>query len=350
MKRSVLVVGNFLSGAGANRAVCEDLAERLRGAGWAVVTTSTRQNRGARLLDMLATAWRERAHYHVAYLDVFSGPAFVWAEATAHLLRRLGKPYVLTLRGGDLPSHAARWPGRVQRLLDGAAAVTAPSSYLMERLSPISSRIQIMPNAVDLVEFAFRARRPLRPRFVWVRAFHQIYRPALAVEVLARLSELPDATLTMVGPDKGDGSFERTREAARRAGIEERVVFTGRVPRTEVAARLAAADVFLNTTSIDNTPMSVIQAMASGLPVVSTDAGGIPHLLRDGDDALLVGPDDADAMARAARRLFDEPALAERLAARALEKVGAFDWPVVLAHWDALLGHVVATGRGSEVA
>lgn len=347
--RSVFLVGNFLSAAGRNRAVCEDLAERLAGAGWHVVSASSREGRVSRLVDMISMTIRARARYRVAVLDVFSGPALVWAEATALVLRRLGKPYVLVLRGGGLPQHAARWPGRVGGLLAGAAAVIAPSTYLLDRLRPVAPWIRLLPNPADLAAFPFQARGALRPRLVWVRAFQHLYRPEKAVEVLAALGDHPEATLTMVGPDKGDGSLEATRAEAQRLGLLARVTFAGKVSRAEVSRLLADGDIFLNTTSVDNTPMSVIQAMASGLPVVSTNVGGIPYLLEDGKDALLVPPDDPDAMAASVRRLLDDPTLGERLTARALDKVKTFDWPVVLERWDRLLSHVAETGRAPEV-
>ena len=120
MKRSVLIIGNFLSASGGSRGVCEDLAERLAANGWHVLTASRRRPKLLRLADMLLTASRHRHEYAVAQIDVFSGPAFCWAEAVAWTLRRLDKPYVLTLHGGNLPEFAARWPGRVRLLLASA--------------------------------------------------------------------------------------------------------------------------------------------------------------------------------------------------------------------------------------
>ena len=110
VKPTILLVGNFLSGSGFNRGVCEDLAERLAQVGWPVITTSKKPVRPARLLDMVWTAWRRRNEYRLAQVDVYSGPSFLWAEAVCAVLRRAGKPYVLTLHGGALPDFARRWP------------------------------------------------------------------------------------------------------------------------------------------------------------------------------------------------------------------------------------------------
>ena len=128
--KAVLLVGNFLSQTSGNYNVCEDLADRLRLAGWLVATTSDKPRRLQRLTDMLHTIWRQRHNYRVAQVDVFSGWAFAWAEAAGALLHRLGQPFVLTLHGGNLPAFARRHPQRVRRLLQAAAAVTVPSRHL----------------------------------------------------------------------------------------------------------------------------------------------------------------------------------------------------------------------------
>src|SRR5690242_14260471 len=105
----VLIVGNFLSASRASRGVCEDLATRLRSAGWCVITTSSKPGRVRRLVEMLCTAWRERRAYDIAQVDVYSGPAFVLAECVCVLLRLLRKPIVLVLHGGNLPQFAEHW-------------------------------------------------------------------------------------------------------------------------------------------------------------------------------------------------------------------------------------------------
>lgn len=334
----LLMIGNFLSGARGTRGVCEELAARLSAAGWSVVTTSSRSGRLARLVDMIGTVLRRRRDYRIAQVDVYSGPAFLWAELTCALLRLLGKPYVLTLHGGNLPTFARRLPRRVRRLLASAHAVTSPSGYLSEELKSLRPDVRLLPNALEIAQYPFRQRRVLRPHLVWLRAFHALYRPAVAPEVLAHiLKGFPDARLTMIGPDKGDGSLEATREAARALGVLDRIRFPGSVPKADVARWLVEEDIFLNTTSVDNTPVSVLEAMACGLCVVSTDVGGLPYVVGHESDGLLVPPGDVQVMADAVQRLLSDPLLAERLSRNARVRAEAQDWSVVLPLWEALL-------------
>ncbi|MFN7926770.1 MAG: glycosyltransferase family 4 protein [Blastocatellia bacterium] len=338
----LLMVGNFLSATHGVRGVCEELALRLPPLGWPVLTTSSQPGKAARLLDMLRTTWQQREAYAVSQVDVYSGAAFVWAEAVCWLLRRAGKPYILTLHGGNLPTFARRWPQRVRRLLASAQAVTAPSRYLREALQHLRADIRIQPNPLDLRQYEFRWRRAPQPRLVWLRAFHEMYNPTLAVEVVAQLAaQFPSITLLMIGPDKGDGSWQRVQAAAERWRVADRITFTGAVPKTAVAQHLQHGDIFLNTTNVDNTPVSVLEAMACGLCVVSTNVGGLPYLLTNEGDALLVPHNDAAQMAAAVARVVNEPELAARLSQCARHTAAQCDWDVVLQQWDALLRRIM---------
>ena len=337
-KPGILLVGNFLSTSGFTRGVCEDLAERLTQAGWPVITTSHKPARLPRLADMVATAWRRRHEYAAAQVDVYSGPSFLWAKVVCWVLRRTGKPYVLTLHGGALPAFARRWPGRVCRLLRSAAVVTTPSHYLREQMRPYRPDLRLLPNPLDIGRYPFVLRQRPQPRLVWLRAFHHIYNSTLAPRVVALLArEFPDVHLTMVGPDKGDGSLQATQHLAAELGVADRIAWPGGVPKADVPVWMSQGDIFLNTTNVDNTPVSVLEALACGLCVVSTNVGGIPYLLEHEDDALLVPPDDAEAMAAAVRRVLVEPGLAERLSCNARKKAEGFDWSVVLPQWERLL-------------
>lgn len=339
MPHRVLLVGNFLSATRANRSVGEELAARLAGAGWSVRTTSSEPRRLPRLADMMRTAWSARREYDVAQVDVFSGAAFCWAESVCAVLRRAHKPYVLTLHGGNLPDFARRWPRRARRLLASAAVVTTPSRYLLEELRPHRDDLVLLPNAIELPRYSFRVREAPAPRLVWLRAFHPIYEPELAVAVLERLARAhPDARLAMAGAVTDEGAHARALARAERAGVAERVRIVRGVAKRDVPAWLDAGDIFLNTATVDNTPVSVIEAMASGLCIVSTRVGGIPHLVRDGESALLVPAGDADAMAAAVSRLLREPGLAPSLSRAARREAERFGWEGVLPRWEALLG------------
>lgn len=338
---AALILGPHLSGQGDSIKVCEELAQSLRDAGWPVWTASHRRGGLARTVDAVAAVLRWRRRYQVAQVDVFSGRAFYWSEAVCWALEAAGKPYVLTLHGGGLPAFARRRPRRVARLLRRAQAVTAPSRYLQEAFGE-ARPIQLIPNAIDLSRYRFQARPNPQPRLMWLRAFHHLYNSVLAVETLAELkADFPEATLRMIGPDRGDGELARCRRSVERLALGAAVAFDGPVPKQEAPWRLQLGEIFINTSAVDNTPVSVIEAMACGLPIVSTRVGGIPALLEDGEDALLTGADPGE-MAAAVRRLLTEPALAMRLSANARRKAEQMDWSTVLPRWQRLLEGVAS--------
>jgi len=342
---SVLIVGNFLHAATGTFGVCEELAANLASAGWRVTTTSRYWPRPQRFADMIYTVVARRRHYAVAQVDVYSGPSFLWASAVCSLLRWLRCPYVLTLHGGALPDYAAIHRDRVAALLGSAAAVTTPSGYLRDAMLAFRPDILVLPNPLATANYPYRTRWTARPRLLWVRGFHAMYNPIMALEVVRSLrAEFPDLRLSMIGPDRGDGSRAHTLRAAEDLGVADCVEFIGAVPKWDLPAMFDRGDVFLNTTNVDNTPVTVVEAMASGLCVVSTSVGGIPYLLTDAVDALLVPAADVPAMVSAVRRILTTPDLAARLSTAAGVNARSRDWSIVLPRWERLLRNV-ASGR-----
>ncbi len=336
---ALLYVSNFLS-RGLNRGYCEELADRLEATGNTVIRTSTRMQRFARLSDMLATAWTKRHSYDVALIDVFSGSAFVWAEATCLELQLMGKPFGLTLHGGNLPAFARSWPMRVRRLLSAARFVTAPSEYLRTELAPYRTGVRLLRNGIDVAAYR-SASTGEGSRLLWIRAFHEIYNPTLAIKVLSALARTdPEVTLTMIGPDKGDGSLAATKALAQRLDVARRVTIVGAVPKTEISRWLSKGDIFVNTTNVDNTPISVLEAMAAGLPIVSTNVGGLPFLLDHERTALLVPPRDANAMTAAIRRVRLNAALRQGLVDEGRGVVARYDWSAVIPEWQRVIDEV----------
>jgi glycosyltransferase involved in cell wall biosynthesis len=227
----------------------------------------------------------------------------------------------------------------VDRVLRRGRAWVAPSGFLAEPFRARGFDVRVIPNVVDLAEYPYRHRPAAAPRLLWMRTFHELYRPDLAVRTLALVRRShPGATLTLAGQDKG--LLGETRRLAAELGLEGAVRFAGFLDAEGKRREFAEHDVFLNTNRVDNAPVSVLEAAAFGLPVVSTNVGGIPHLLRDGDEALLVPEGDAGALASAVCRLLDEPGLAGRLSAAGRDVAERSAWARVRPLWEELLGRI----------
>ncbi|WP_311196032.1 glycosyltransferase family 4 protein [Antarcticibacterium sp. 1MA-6-2] len=212
----------------------------------------------------------------------------------------------------------------------------APSSFLYNIFKEAGfENLQIIPNSIELNKYPFKERGSFTPSLLWVRRFQTRYNPMLAVKVLENLLlTYPDAELCMVGPEK-DGSMKSCRAYAEKYRLP--VKFTGKLKKKEWAEISTDYDIFLNTTNIDNTPISVIESMALGLAVISTDVGGMHYLISNKKDGLLVPPKDEVAMTAAVKQLVENPDETREMVQKAREKVSGFDWEIVKEQWNELL-------------
>lgn len=313
----------------------EILAERMANEGAEVFTTSSKVGRLARLIDTLRSVRRWRGRIDAVVIAVFSGPGFWMADVTSRVAKKFRIPQILVLHGGNLPAFATRHTSATQRLLKRADAVVAPSQYLASEL-PAQGAIEVIPNVFDIGTIPFQERGELRPRLLWMRTFHPIYNPLLALDVFDRVRRRhPEATLTMAGQEKG--LLAACVERAGELGLADAVTFPGFLDEQQKRQALADHDVFLNTNDVDNTPVSVLEAAAAGLPIVATDVGGLLYLLRDGQEALLVPRNDPDAMADAVEALLGDAALAQRLSVGGRSVAERSDWRTVRYRWLSLL-------------
>jgi L-malate glycosyltransferase len=317
----------------------EILAQLFSEAGYTVRLTSRIPERLPRLADTLRTLFGWRREVDVLIHMVFSGTSFAVTDAASLLGRRLGLPQLFVLHGGNLPRFAARYPGWTARVLGRAERLAAPSGYLAHAMQSRGHTVRVIPNVLALAQYPYRPRAALRPRLLWMRTFHPVYHPELAVETLARVAAShPEARLTMAGQDKGQ--LAATRALAAAHGLQERVRFAGFLDLAGKQREFAQHDIFLNTNRVDNMPVSVLEAAAFGLPVVATAVGGIPFLLTHAETGLLVAPEDAAAMATAVTRLLHDPELAARLGRNGRLLAESCAWERVKSQWEALFAEL----------
>lgn len=322
----------------------EILVDRFAADGWEVRETSRQIGRAVRLVDTVACLVRWRRHIDVTVISVFSGMGFVMADLASLVARLLGLPVVLVLRGGNLPDFALAHPSWCRRVLRRAAVVVAPSPYLVPLADAVRDRVVVVPNVVDVEAFGAVTRTEGAARLLWMRTFHPIYNPVLAVEAFERVVvDHPEATLTMAGQDKGLLGEVRERVAGRPWAAA--VAFPGFLGPPEKVAAFASHDVYLHTNHVDNTPVSVLEAAAAGVPVVATDVGGIADLLVHEETALIVPDGDADAFTAAVVRILEDPDLAGRLAANGRRLAAACGWSTVSAQWSAVFDRALGAPR-----
>jgi glycosyltransferase involved in cell wall biosynthesis len=327
----------------------EILAAHFTAAGYSVTATSGAASRYVRLVETVGTLVRSRRLIDTVLLQVYGGPSFVLEDIASRLAHRFGHRIVMHLHGGAMPAFMARFPRWTRRVLSRADAFVAPSLFLTRAVAQQGLAASTIPNLIDLSDYSFRQRGPASPRLFWMRSFHSIYNPVMALRVLRQVrAVLPEATLTMGGQDKGLEPSLR-REAVR-MGVADAVRFVGFLDRAGKMREGEAADIFINTSRIDNTPVAIIEACAMGLPVVSTDVGGIRDLLSDGVSGLLVPDDDVQAMAEAILRLVSDPLLAQRLSTNGRRLAEASSWERVRVQWERLFAQLGGYTAGQRRA
>jgi glycosyltransferase involved in cell wall biosynthesis len=270
----------------------------------------------------------------VAHVFSASYASFLLAPVPAMAAARsLGKRVVLHYHSGEADDHLTNWGVLVHPWLRLAHRIVVPSVYLRDVFQRHGHDALVIPNVVDLSKFTYRDRTPLRPRLLCTRNFESYYRVDVVLDAFARLLETePTATLTLAGY----GSQEpRLREMAARLAPQS-VRFVGKVNPADMPALYAAHDIAVNASVLDNQPVSILEAFAAGLPVVSTPAGDIPSMIRQGITGLLVPPVDAAAMTKAVCMLLGKPAMAAAIARTANTQVNRFTWPAVRDAWAAV--------------
>jgi glycosyltransferase involved in cell wall biosynthesis len=250
---------------------------------------------------------------------------FFLCTAAAVVAGRLwGKRIVLNYRGGAACEFFHRWPRFVRGVCQMADCVVVPTKFLVEAFHEIGIPASVVPNIIDVGLFEFRKRERVKPTLLVTRNLEPIYSVETALMAFAEIqARYPDATLTCVGSGSQEADL---KSKARTLGLKS-VNFVGAVAHQDIGALYRGADIFLNPSTVDNTPNSILEAFASGLPVVTTNVGGVRHLVVHEQNGLLVPPKDPHAMALAAIRLLDDPGLAPRLAEEGRRSVEGFTWP-----------------------
>jgi glycosyltransferase involved in cell wall biosynthesis len=290
---------------------------------------------------------RELRRADVVHVFSASYASFLLAPLPAVLIAKLfGRPVVFNYHSGEAPDHLRRSALARQVMRKWVGLNVVPSAFLREVLRGFGISARVVPNTVDVHQFAYRVRDPLQPRLLCTRNFEEMYNVACVLRAFARVqARYPHATLTLVG---GGSQEDSLRALAFHLKLRN-VTFTGAVTPAEISRHYDEADVFVQAPRIDNMPLSLLEAFASGLPVVSTDVGGVPYILTHGVHGLLAPDDDDEAIAAWVLTLIESPSYAQRLASAAHASCSAYTWSVAREGWLAAYETAMGSKRPSTV-
>jgi L-malate glycosyltransferase len=273
---------------------------------------------------------RELRRADVVHVFSASYASFLLAPLPAILVARaFGRPVLLNYHSGEAADHLKR--SQIARAsIAKCDATIVPSRYLVDVFSQLGLTASAIPNVVDLKRFAYRRRHPIGPRMLSVRNFEPLYNVACTLRAFQLVQKRwPNASLTLVG----SGSQEATLHTLARDLALEHVTFAGRIHPDRMPDYYASHDIYVQSPDIDNMPISVLEAYASGLPVVSTETGGVPAILTHGEHGLLAPSDDHAALAERVLLLLEQPGLACELAENARARCDDFQWHRVRDEW-----------------
>lgn len=330
----IAILGPFPPRPGGVSVQCATLATHLSQAGARVARINTdlpglRQHGAwgktllpaAQVGHLLRRLKQTRHQWQILHVHAASWWGFMPA-VVALQARRWRKRLVLSYHGGEAAAFMARYGWFATKVLSQYQALltlTATQAEIFQRHHLSST---VVPNIVPVDAFRYRPRGPVAPRLLWLRHLEARYRPHDALTVFERVRQTyPQATLRMVG----GGPMLATLQVQASAGV----TITGPAPSSALPDIYNDAEIFLNTSAVDNLPLTLIEASASGLPIISTNAGAIPDLIHDGKDGLLAPVGDIETLSAHIVRLLAQPELAKRLSAAAHHNAQRFAWPQI---------------------
>ncbi|KAA5822425.1 glycosyltransferase family 4 protein [Algibacter amylolyticus] len=331
--KTLIYIGNKANNnSKANLSSIDVLGPLFMQIGFKVYSASSKKNIVFRLLDMLLVCFKHRKNANYVIIDTYSTLNFYYAFFVSQLCRVLKIPFIPILHGGNLPERIKKSPKLSKAIFHNAHVNIAPSLYIKSKFEAEGFKNIInISNSIELNNYKFKPRTLSKVNLLWVRSFSKIYNPTLAIDILSGLKERGIiASLCMVGPDS-DGSLRKVQGYAKKMQVEVR--FTGKLSKPEWIKLSEDYNIFINTTNFDNMPVSVIEAMALGLPIVSTNVGGMPYLIDNHNNGLLVPPNSSKVFVEAIQELIEQPLKRQQLIQNARLLAEKMDWKRIEKQW-----------------
>jgi glycosyltransferase involved in cell wall biosynthesis len=295
----------------------------------------------ARLLPYIAALWRAAGRVQLFHIMANSGWSWhLFVVPAIWIARMRGVAVLVNYRGGEADSFLRTARASVAFSLRRAQVLAVPSGFLQAVFGKYGLPADIVPNIINLERFSPNLSALVGgPHLLICRYLEPIYDNATGLRAYALLRQhYPGATLTIAGSGQ---LLAELQALASELGVADGVTFCGQQDNARMAQRYRQADCMLNCSLVDNTPNSVLEALASGVAVVSTDVGGVPYLVQHGHSALLVKPQSPEQMAEAVRSVIDQPALRASMRTAGLALVQQYSWaqvrPVLLGQYQQAL-------------
>ncbi|MFN3445952.1 MAG: glycosyltransferase family 4 protein [Bacteroidia bacterium] len=336
VNKRVLVTGPIFDTPSGPSGQGGKLYTALKGDGYTIYKRSNKRNRTLRLIDTLGFILINFWKYDVAIVQVFSYKAFVLESTVIIFNKLLGKKVIAVIRGGAFPEFTNKYPMYVNFILGKCSAVETPSKFIIEELKNHHIMVGYTPNFIDPTYFPYSWKHTNQPLLLWVRAFHKIYNPQIAINCVAHLKkQFPHIKLTMIGPDQGE--LNNMQKLIRELSVESNVDILGPQPNHDLYKFYTSHNVFLTTTSYESFGVAMVEAANCGIPMVATSVGEIPYMWENGKELLMADINNQEEFNQQVISLLTNHKLAQQLSFNAHEKVKEFTWSSVKIKWEQLI-------------
>lgn len=318
----VLLICNYKPGVGGISGQVEILQKHLREEGYTADIFSTKGSILWRL-GLFYHLWKVARDYDVLHIHCCSGWGFLPAVVGISVGTKVKKRIVLTYHGGGGEKFFDKYASIVRHYLLRTDTNIVLSRFLGKVFDQHHLPYTIIPNIIELDDSRYRERPEIKPHFICTRAHEPLYNiPCILRAFQKTLTELPKSTLTLVG----DGSQHDALMAMVNDIRLKNVTFTGRVDNSAIYRYLDQADIFLSASTVDNMPVSVLEAMNAGLLVISSRVGGVPYMIRNGSNGLLFDSNDSNKLAELMLWAIENQTLSIAMIQKAHKDVNLYRW------------------------
>ena len=319
---NVLLICNYKPKVGGISGQVDILQKMLQADGHTAEVFSTK----APLLRRMLLPFKLKStgkDFDVFHIHCCSNWGFLPAVVGVSVGRRLGKRIVLTYHGGGGEKFFDRHPKLVRHFLTRTDANIVLSGFLAQVFEKHGLPFVTIPNILELDDSRFRQREMLQPNYICTRAHEPLYNIPCILRAFHKVQSIrPEATLTLVG---SGSEHENLVRMAEELGLQN-VTFTGRVANEDIYTYLDRADIMLSAPTVDNMPVSVLEAMNAGLLVISSKVGGVPYMVKNNNTGLLFDSDDSDALAGKMLWAVDNQTVARAIALQGHKAVSRYRW------------------------
>jgi len=290
----VCIIANYNPSAGGISGQVDLLNKSLKSEGADVRIVSTKSNPVLKPLVFIKVLLVSR-RYRILHIHGCSWFGFLPIIIGITAGKLLHKRAVVTYHGGHVDLFLNRWGFLAKPFLRSAESITVPSGYMKTALEKHGINSTVVPNILDIGRFPYKERNGVTSKLLIVKHLEDVYNVEMGIRAFKQVKEsFPDAELRIVG----SGSLEKELKVlVEGLGLKDSIIFLGSVDHQRINKVYGESDIFLNCSRAESFGMVILEAMASGLPVVSTNVGGIPDIVKDGVTGFLVESDDSKGMA-----------------------------------------------------